>query len=67
MGENAERYEVSNYDFLERGPIDLMKAMADSDNTVFVQLALDLGLQNVVEMAHEIGWRPRWMPTPPPP
>jgi penicillin-binding protein 1A len=55
MGENAERYEVSNYDFIERGPITLMKAMADSDNTVFVQLALDLGLQNVVEMAHEIG------------
>ncbi len=55
MGENAERYEVSNYDFIERGPISLMKAMADSDNTVFVQLALDLGLQNVVEMAHEIG------------
>jgi penicillin-binding protein 1A len=55
MGEDAERYEVSNYDFIERGPITLMKAMADSDNTVFVQLALDLGLQNVVEMAHEIG------------
>jgi len=55
MGENAERYEVSNYDFIERGPITLLRAMADSDNTVFVQLALDLGLQNVVEMAHEIG------------
>ncbi len=55
MGENAERYEVSNYDFIERGSISLMKAMSDSDNTVFVQLALDLGLQNVVEMAHEIG------------
>ncbi|MGH3146017.1 MAG: transglycosylase domain-containing protein [Rubrobacter sp.] len=55
MGENAERYEVSNYDFIERGPITLKKAMADSDNTVFVQLALDLGLQEVVEMAHEIG------------
>jgi penicillin-binding protein 1A len=55
MGENAERYEVSNYDFIERGPITLAKAMADSDNTVFVQLALDLGLQNIVEMAHEIG------------
>ncbi len=55
MGENAERYEVSNYNFIERGSISLMKAMSDSDNTVFVQLALDLGLQNVVEMAHEIG------------
>src|ERR671917_856844 len=55
MGENTERYEVSNYDFIERGPITLAKAMADSDNTVFVQLALDLGLQNVVDMAHDLG------------
>jgi len=55
MGENAERYEVSNYDFIERGPITLEKAMAESDNTVFVQLALDLGLQRVVEMANELG------------
>jgi penicillin-binding protein 1A len=55
MGENAERYEVSNYDFIERGPITLERAMADSDNTVFVQLALDLGLQRVVEMANELG------------
>ena len=55
MGENTERYEVSNYDFIERGPITLAKAMADSDNTIFVQLARDLGLQNMVEMAHEIG------------
>ncbi len=55
MGENAERYEVSNYDFIERGPITLERAMADSDNTVFIQLALDLGLQRVVEMANELG------------
>ena len=32
-----------------------MKALADSDNTVFVQLALDLGLQKVVEMANKLG------------
>jgi penicillin-binding protein 1A len=55
MGENARPYVVDNYDFIERGPITLEKAMADSDNTVFVQLALDLGLQRVVDMAHELG------------
>ncbi|HET7270599.1 MAG TPA: transglycosylase domain-containing protein [Rubrobacter sp.] len=55
MGENAEPYEVDNYDFIHRGPITLEKAMADSDNTVFVQLALDLGLQKVVEMANKLG------------
>jgi penicillin-binding protein 1A len=46
---------VDNYDFIERGPITLERAMADSDNTVFVQLALDVGLENVVEEAHEMG------------
>jgi penicillin-binding protein 1A len=55
MGENAEPYEVDNYDFIHRGPITLEKAMADSDNTVFVQLAMDLGLQKVVEMANKLG------------
>jgi penicillin-binding protein 1A len=55
MGKNARPYEVDNYDFIHRGPITLLKAMADSDNTVFVQLALDLGLQKVVEMANKLG------------
>ncbi|HEV2745393.1 MAG TPA: transglycosylase domain-containing protein, partial [Rubrobacter sp.] len=55
MGEGEDPYVVDNYDFIERGPITLEKAMADSDNTVFVQLALDLGLQRVVDMAHELG------------
>ena len=55
MGEGEDPYVVDNYDFIERGPIDLERAMADSDNTVFVQLALDLGLQRVVDMAHELG------------
>ena len=55
MGLYEDDYQVSNYDFIERGPISLEKAMADSDNTVFVQLALDLGLEDVVEEAHELG------------
>jgi penicillin-binding protein 1A len=55
MGGGEDPYVVDNYDFIERGPITLERAMADSDNTVFVQLALDLGLQRVVDMAHELG------------
>jgi penicillin-binding protein 1A len=55
MGKNAEPYEVDNYDFIHRGPISLEKAMADSDNTVFVQLAMDIGLQKIVEMANKLG------------
>ena len=55
MGLYEDPYVVDNYDFIERGPITLERAMADSDNTVFVQLALDVGLENVVEEAHEMG------------
>ena len=55
MGPYERPYVVDNYDFIERGPITLERAMADSDNTVFVQLALDIGLENVVEKAHEMG------------
>jgi penicillin-binding protein 1A len=55
MGPYERPYVVDNYDFIERGPITLKRAVEDSDNTVFVQLALDLGLKNVVEKAHEMG------------
>jgi penicillin-binding protein 1A len=55
MGPYERPYVVDNYDFIQRGPITLKKAMEDSDNTVFVQLAIDLGLKNVVEMAHKMG------------
>jgi penicillin-binding protein 1A len=55
MGPYEKDYVVDNYDYIERGPITLEKAIAESDNTVFVQLALDLGLENAVEKAHEMG------------
>ncbi|MBA3424887.1 MAG: transglycosylase domain-containing protein [Rubrobacteraceae bacterium] len=55
MGRYEKDYQVDNYDFIERGPITLERALADSDNTVFVQLAIDLGLENVVDMVYEIG------------
>ena len=48
-------YEVHNYDFVERGEISVSDAMAESENTVFVQLAADVGLQNVVETAEDLG------------
>jgi penicillin-binding protein 1A len=55
MGPYERDYVVDNYDYIERGPITLERAIAESDNTVFVQLALDIGLENVVEKAHEMG------------
>ena len=48
-------YEINNYDFIERGEISVSDAMAESDNTVFVQLAADVGLNNVVETAEDLG------------
>jgi penicillin-binding protein 1A len=50
-----EFYEIHNYDFVERGEISVSEAMAESDNTVFVQLAADVGLNDVVETAEALG------------
>ena len=55
MGENAEPYQVQNYNYVERGPISIKTATEQSDNTVFVQLALDLGLDKVAETANNLG------------
>lgn len=48
-------YYVENYGGAERGPITIKEATEQSDNTVYVQLALDLGLNKVVDMAHALG------------
>jgi penicillin-binding protein 1A len=50
-----EYYEIHNYDYIERGKISVSDAMAESDNTVFVQLAADVGFENVVETAGDLG------------
>ena len=51
----GERVQVRNYDGAQRGRIPLDRAMAESDNTVFVQLAMDLGLENVAEISAAMG------------
>jgi len=40
---------------VERGPISIYEAMAESDNTVFVQLAAEVGFENVARTARELG------------
>jgi membrane peptidoglycan carboxypeptidase len=50
-----EEYVINNYDFVERGEITVSEAMAESDNTVFVQLAADVGLEKVVRTARALG------------
>lgn len=51
----GEYYAIENYDAVERGPISISEAMAESDNTVFVQLAADVGLERVARAARDLG------------
>lgn len=48
-------YVINNYDFSERGPVSLLSALAESDNTIFVRLGMYLGMENVVDTAHALG------------
>ena len=50
-----EYYAIENYDSVERGPISIAEAMAESDNTVFVKLAADVGFEDVARMARQLG------------
>ncbi|MCA3747895.1 MAG: penicillin-binding protein [Rubrobacter sp.] len=51
----GEEYVINNYGYAARGEISLADAMAVSDNTVFVRLALDVGLEEIVRTARELG------------
>ena len=48
-------WNVHNYEGEYLGPIDLVKAIAVSDNSVFSQLTRDVGPANVVKTAHAAG------------
>jgi penicillin-binding protein 1A len=48
-------WSVHNYEGEYLGPIDLVKAIAVSDNSVFSQLTRDVGPANVVKTAHSVG------------
>lgn len=50
-----KEYVIGNYDSINRGTISISEAMAESDNTVFVQLAVDLGLGQIVQTARDLG------------
>lgn len=57
LPEDSEQpfYTVENYNQVERGQITLQEAIEGSDNTVFVQLAMDLGMEDVIETAESLG------------
>ena len=51
-----EAYEPHNYDLEERGPVTLRKALAGSLNIPAVKTLYLAGLDNVIEMAQNLGY-----------
>ena len=60
----AEAWNVSTYDHTYVGTISVRYATLRSDNTVFAQLTLDAGPEQVAEMAHRLGVRSPLQPVP---
>jgi membrane peptidoglycan carboxypeptidase len=54
--------QTDTHTYTGRTPLD--KATAESDNTVFVRLTLDLGAQSVADTAHLLGVRSPLQPVP---
>jgi penicillin-binding protein 1A len=50
-------WDVSTYDHTYLGSTSIENATLHSDNTVFAQLTLDVGPENVARMAHKLGVR----------
>ena len=48
-------WNVSTFSNTYAGPINLVQATWQSDNTVYAQLALDVGPRNIVAVAHRMG------------
>ncbi|HJR25210.1 MAG TPA: transglycosylase domain-containing protein, partial [Acidimicrobiales bacterium] len=48
-------YEVNNYEDAEQGVLDLVDATRVSSNTAYAQLMVEVGPENVVEMADRLG------------
>ena len=48
-------YPVKTFDGTYAGPINLVQATLKSDNTVYAQLAADLGEETITQMAYKMG------------
>ena len=57
-------YEVDNYGGQGFGVLDLTEATTDSVNTVYAQLAQDVGPDKVVDVAHRLGVESELAPNP---
>ena len=57
-------WDVSTYSHTYSGNITVQQATLQSDNTVYAQLTLDVGPQNVADMAHKLGVQSPLEPVP---
>ena len=57
-------WNVSTYSHTYSGLITVQQATLQSDNTVYAKLTLDVGPQNVADMAHELGVQSPLQPVP---
>jgi penicillin-binding protein 1A len=57
-------WDVSTYSHTYSGLISVQQATLQSDNTVYAQLTLDVGPQNVADMAHSLGVQSPLEPVP---
>jgi penicillin-binding protein 1A len=57
-------WDVSTYSHTYSGLISVQQATLQSDNTVYAQLTLDVGPQNVADMAHKLGVQSPLEPVP---
>jgi penicillin-binding protein 1A len=48
-------WEVTTYSHSYRGNISVVQATLSSDNTVYAQMALDVGAEQIVDAAHRMG------------
>jgi penicillin-binding protein 1A len=52
---STETWNVTTYGGTYAGPINLVTATLHSDNSVYAQLAVDVGAKSIVDVAHRMG------------
>jgi penicillin-binding protein 1A len=63
-GATTQPWDVTTYDHTYLGSVTIERATLSSDNTVYARLTLDVGPQNVGNMAHRLGVRTPLPPVP---
>ena len=59
---NSEPWEVATYSNSYSGPMSIARATLSSDNTVYARLTLDVGPENVAQLARQMGVKTKLQP-----